>query len=153
GVLLWRRLQDVVAQRPALPYLVRHNMQSQLQQTDGIVDKLEVLGSGTGRLRGKTFVAKDLFDVKGRITGGGNPDWQAHHEPAEKHASVVSTLLQEGANLIGISCSDEFAFSLDGINIHYGIPRNPQYKDRVAGGSSSGSASAVGNELVDFAIG
>jgi amidase len=45
------------------------------------------------------------------------------------------------------------AFSLDGINIHYGTPLNSQLPDRIPGGSSSGSASAVAAGLVDFALG
>jgi amidase len=45
------------------------------------------------------------------------------------------------------------AFSLDGINIHYGTPLNSQLPDRIPGGSSSGSASAVAAGLVDVALG
>ncbi|XP_019452243.1 PREDICTED: amidase 1-like isoform X2 [Lupinus angustifolius] len=43
--------------------------------------------------------------------------------------------------------------SINGENIHYGTPRNPCAADRVPGGSSSGSAVAVGALLVDFSIG
>ncbi len=41
----------------------------------------------------------------------------------------------------------------DGENAHYGTPVNPRAPGRVPGGSSSGSASAVAGELVDFALG
>ena len=58
-----------------------------------------------------------------------------------------------GATLVGKSCSDELAFSLDGINIHYGTPVNPRFPARLPGGSSSGSVSAVAAGLVDFALG
>lgn len=43
--------------------------------------------------------------------------------------------------------------SINGENIHYGTPRNPCAEDRVPGGSSSGSAVAVGAKLVDFSLG
>jgi len=43
--------------------------------------------------------------------------------------------------------------SINGENIHYGTPRNPCAADRVPGGSSSGSAVAVGAKLVDFSLG
>lgn len=43
--------------------------------------------------------------------------------------------------------------SINGENAHYGTPRNPIAFDRVPGGSSSGSAVAVGARLVDFSIG
>jgi amidase len=49
--------------------------------------------------------------------------------------------------------TDELAFSLMGENYHYGTPLNPRAPDRVPGGSSSGSASAVAQGLVDFALG
>ena len=43
--------------------------------------------------------------------------------------------------------------SINGENIHYGTPRNPCAADRVPGGSSSGSAVAVGAKLVNFSLG
>lgn len=43
--------------------------------------------------------------------------------------------------------------SINGENIHYGTPLNPRAPDRVPGGSSSGSAVAVGAKLVDFSLG
>ncbi len=54
---------------------------------------------------------------------------------------------------MGKSCTDELAFSLDGINVHYGTPVNPRFPDRLPGGSSSGSVSAVAAGLVDFPLG
>ncbi|XVF31312.1 hypothetical protein REPUB_Repub16aG0134900 [Reevesia pubescens] len=48
---------------------------------------------------------------------------------------------------------DEMAYSINGENIHYGTPTNPCAADRVPGGSSSGSAVAVGARLVDFSLG
>jgi hypothetical protein len=46
-----------------------------------------------------------------------------------------------------------FCHSINGENIHYGTPINPCAEDRVPGGSSSGSAVAVGAKLVDFSLG
>lgn len=43
--------------------------------------------------------------------------------------------------------------SINGENVHYGTPTNPCAPDRVPGGSSSGSAVAVGADLVDFSLG
>ncbi|RZC89840.1 hypothetical protein C5167_035835 [Papaver somniferum] len=48
---------------------------------------------------------------------------------------------------------DEMAYSINGENVHYGTPNNPCARDRVPGGSSSGSAVAVAAELVDFSLG
>ncbi|MDL2404180.1 amidase [Rhizobium calliandrae] len=106
-----------------------------------------------GSLAGLTFAAKDNIDVEGRITGNGNPVWRRAHGPAAAHAPVVARLLAEGAVLSGKTHMDEFAYSLMGTNAHYGTPLNSAAPDRVPGGSSSGSASAVGAGLVDFALG
>jgi amidase len=65
----------------------------------------------------------------------------------------VEQLLRAGARCVGKAVSDELAFSLLGQNHFYGTPLNPQVPDRVPGGSSSGSASAVACGLVDFALG
>lgn len=69
------------------------------------------------------------------------------------NAVGVDQLLAGGATCIGKTVSDELAFSLDGENFFYGTPLNPRAPDRVPGGSSSGSASAVACGLADFALG
>jgi amidase len=109
--------------------------------------------TGTGRLGGLDFAVKDLIDVAGHITGGGNPDWLRTHAPATRSAPAVEKLLAAGAELAGKTITDELAFSLEGVNAHYGTPLNLACPDRIPGGSSSGSASAVAAGLVDFALG
>lgn len=120
---------------------------------DGVVKRLDLPGAAGGPLAGKTFMAKDLFDVEGHRTGGGNPDWERTHAPAGRTAPAVQLLLDAGAHLIGKTCTDELAFSLDGINVHCGTPVNPNLPGRIPGGSSSGSASVVAAGLCDFALG
>jgi len=127
--------------------------QSALRSFNGIVRELHLGAARSGLLAGRTFVAKDLFDVAGYVTGAGNPTWLETHRAASVSASSIERLTGSGANLVGKSCSDELAFSLDGINIHYGTPINPQLPECIPGGSSSGSASATASGLVDFAIG
>lgn len=110
-------------------------------------------GAAQGPLKGLTFAVKDIFDVAGHVTGCGNPDWLAGHGPAPRHAPSVQALLDAGADILGKSITDEFAFSLNGQNFHYGTPKNAVTPDRIPGGSSCGSASAVGHGIVDFALG
>ena len=109
--------------------------------------------TASGPLDGLTFAIKDLYDVAGRVTGGGNPDWQRTHQPAKVHAASVTRLLSAGARAIGKTITDEMAFSLNGQNFHYGTPRNSAAPDRIPGGSSSGSAAAVAGGASDFALG
>jgi amidase len=110
-------------------------------------------GAAGGPLAGLTFAAKDIFDVVGYVTGGGNPDWKATHEAALRTAWVVSVLVAAGATMVGKTITDEITRGIFGENAHYGTPVNPRAPGRVPGGSSSGSASAVSGGLVDFALG
>src|SRR4051794_1233558 len=109
-------------------------------------------GAAGGPLAGRTFVAKDLFDVAGQRTGAGNPDWLAEAPVAERSAPAVERLLAAGADLVGKSHTDELAYSLSGTNAHYGTPVNPAAPGRTTGGSSSGSASAVAGGPGDPAL-
>jgi amidase len=110
-------------------------------------------GNATGPLAGRTFAVKDFIDIEGHITGCGNPRWLETHAAAARTAPCVTALLEAGATMIGKTISDELAYSLNGDNFHYGTPRNTAAPDRVPGGSSSGSASAVAAGLCDFALG
>jgi amidase len=107
----------------------------------------------SGPLDGRTFAVKDLIDVAGTRTGGGNPDWLAQQMPAAVSAPAVDKLLAAGATLVGKTVTDELAFSLEGRNVHYPDLINPVCADRLPGGSSSGSAVAVAAGQVDFALG
>jgi amidase len=115
--------------------------------------RIERGGAAQGPLAGATFAVKDIFDVEGTVTGRGNPDWLASHGPAESHAPPVQALLDAGARLVGKTVTEELAFAVIGINPHYGMPRNVAARGRVPGGSSSGSAAAVGAGVVDLALG
>ena len=110
-------------------------------------------GSGRGALLGLTVAVKDVFDIAGHRTGNGNPVWRETHPPAQTTASTVQRVLDAGARMVGKTHTDELAYSLNGENMHYGTPVNPNAPGRIPGGSSSGSAAAVAGGLVDFALG
>jgi len=120
---------------------------------NAFVESIEVDPTGSGSLDGLNFAVKDLIDLGGHKTGCGNPTWRETHPPARVNAVCVEQLLDAGARCVGKTVSDELAFSLLGENHFYGTPLNPRAPDRVPGGSSSGSASAVACGLVDFALG
>ncbi|MCX4141499.1 amidase [Paraburkholderia sp. SEWSISQ10-3 4] len=115
--------------------------------------RVRVAATASGPLDGLRFAVKDLIDVAGVTTGGGNPDWRAGHVPALRHAPCVGALLAAGATLDGKTITDELAYSLEGANHHDGTPLNPRWPHALPGGSSSGSASAVASGEVDFALG
>lgn len=114
---------------------------------------VDVPSAATGPLKGLTFAVKDIYDVAGYPTGGGNPIKRAESPEATESASIVARLLAAGARFIGKTHTDELAFSLAGQNKHYGAPVNIRAAGRITGGSSSGSAAAVAAGLCDFAVG
>ncbi len=109
--------------------------------------------AATGPLSGLRFGVKDLFDVAGYPTGGGSPFLLAMSGIKSTTAPTVQRLLDAGAAMVGKTVTDEFAFSMNGNNAHFGAPMNGAAPDRISGGSSSGSASAVSSGLCDFALG
>lgn len=110
-------------------------------------------GSPTGPLKNKGFAVKDLFDVDGFPTGAGNPDWARQQSAAKSHAWAVGTLLENGANIVGKTITDELSRGIFGENAHYGTPVNAAAPGCIPGGSSSGSASAVAGGMADIALG
>ena len=112
-----------------------------------------VASAPTGPLADLRFGVKDLFDVAGYPTGGGSPIVLAMSGIKTRNAPTVQKLLDAGAQFVGKTVTDEFAFSMNGNNAHFGAPLNGAAPDRITGGSSSGSASAVSSSLCDFALG
>src|SRR4051812_6078666 len=104
--------------------------------------RLRIEGATHGPLQGLTFAAKDLFDVAGHPTGGGNHDWARTNPVPTRHAWAVQTLLDAGATLIGKTITDEVSLGIVGENAFYGTPVNPRAPGREPGGSSSGAAAA-----------
>jgi len=74
------------------------------------------------------------------------------HYRAPYTATVVRRLEDAGAIVIGKATMDEFAQGTTGENSPFPIPHNPYGIDRVAGGSSSGSAVAVASGMVPVAL-
>ncbi len=99
------------------------------------------------------LAVKDLFHMAGLPTTAGNPTWLATHATPTHTASCVSKLIVDGATFVGKTITDELAYSLNGQNIHYGTPQNPVTPNRLPGGSSSGSAVAVSQDLADIGLG
>src|SRR5256714_2490406 len=115
--------------------------------------QFRIEGRAGGPLSGLSFAAKDLFDVAGHPTGGGNPDWARSHPIPTRHAWAVQTLLDAGADLIGKTITDEVSLGILGENPFEGTPVNPRAPGRVPGGSSAGSAAAVAAGICDTALG
>jgi amidase len=114
---------------------------------------LRIEGREGGPLAGLDFAAKDLFDVAGLTTGGGNPDWGSDNAVPTTNAWAVQRLLDGGATLVGKTITDEVSLGILGDSAFFGTPTNTRAPGHVPGGSSSGSAAAVAAGLCDTALG
>jgi len=102
-------------------------------------------------LAGVPFAVKDLFDVGGVATTCGSKVFVDRVAAAD--AAVVRRLVAAGAVLLGKLNLHECAFGFTGENPHFGDCKNPWDRERIAGGSSSGSAVAVALGICPFTIG
>jgi aspartyl-tRNA(Asn)/glutamyl-tRNA(Gln) amidotransferase subunit A len=110
------------------------------------------MGVSLGPLDGVIVTIKDLFDVAGEPTRAGSKILAAA-EPAAADAPVIKRLRRAGAVIVAKTNMSEFAFSGVGLNPHYGTPGNPADRARVPGGSTSGGAVAVADEMCEITIG
>jgi aspartyl-tRNA(Asn)/glutamyl-tRNA(Gln) amidotransferase subunit A len=102
-------------------------------------------------LHGIPIGLKDLFDTAGVRTTAGSAIF-ADRVPTED-AEVVRRLKAAGAVIVGKLNMHEFAYGDTSAQSHFGPVRNPWNHDRVAGGSSGGSAAAVAAGLCYGALG
>jgi Asp-tRNA(Asn)/Glu-tRNA(Gln) amidotransferase A subunit family amidase len=100
---------------------------------------------------GTVVAVKDLVDVAGMVTTAGGVILP--REPAAQDAPVVKRLRDQGCVIVGKTNLHEWAFGVTSTNPHYGAVRNPHDVERVAGGSSGGSAVAVAAGMCDWAVG
>jgi Asp-tRNA(Asn)/Glu-tRNA(Gln) amidotransferase A subunit family amidase len=105
----------------------------------------EARASGRGPLNGLAVGIKDILDTADMPTGMGSPIYAGWRPKAD--APVVSALKRAGATVIGKTTTTAFA-SLDPTET-----RNPHDPSHTPGGSSAGSAAAVGAGMVPLAIG
>ncbi|BBD66176.1 amidase [Nostoc commune NIES-4072] len=116
------------------------------------IDREIAQGNHPGILAGVPFAVKNLFDIAGRTTLAGSKI-NAENPAASQDATALAKLKQAGAVLVGALNMDEYAYGFVTENSHYGATHNPHDLQRVAGGSSGGSAAAVAAGLVPLTLG
>lgn len=116
------------------------------------IDREIAQGNHPGILAGVPFAVKNLFDIAGITTLAG-AKINAQNPAATQDATAVTKLKQAGAVLVGTLNMDEYAYGFVTENSHYGATHNPHDIQRVAGGSSGGSAAAVASGLVPLTLG
>ena len=104
-----------------------------------------------GALCGIPVAVKDLIDVAGMRTTMGSEQYAQNM--AARDAEVVRRLRAEGAIVIGKANTHEFAYGSTGDRSYFGAVHNPRNPAHMTGGSSSGSAAALGSGLCAGALG
>jgi Asp-tRNA(Asn)/Glu-tRNA(Gln) amidotransferase A subunit family amidase len=135
------RIRDVDPRVEAWALLDPDHALAQARAADG----LRLSGQPIGALHGVPVAIKDIFDTADMPTEYGSPIY-AGRTPS-RDATVVSLLRAAGAVIIGKTVTTEFAYFFPGKT------RNPHSFEHTPGGSSSGSAAAVGADMVPLAIG
>ncbi|HTH98845.1 MAG TPA: AtzE family amidohydrolase [Stellaceae bacterium] len=144
-------LADIGSQNPALNCFTTILADRALKDARAVDAKVKA-GQDPGPLAGVPFGVKDLYDVEDVVTLAGSKIL-ADNPPQPADGLPVARLKAAGAVLLGCCNMDEFAYGFSTENMHYGATRNPRDPARITGGSSGGSAAAVGAGMVALSMG
>lgn len=145
-----RCLARIAERDPELHAFIAVTAEPALEQARAAASEL-TRGDDRGPLHGVPIALKDLIDVAGVPTTGASAQF-ADRVPAQD-AEVVRRLREAGAVLLGKLNLHEVAYGASGLVGHCPAARNPRNAAHITGGSSSGSAAAVGSGMCYAALG
>jgi Asp-tRNA(Asn)/Glu-tRNA(Gln) amidotransferase A subunit family amidase len=148
------RLLEVIAEgdrsEPAMRVFIAHHREDLLAQASKSAERY-ASGKPLSVLDGVPVPVKDEVDMQGYPTTVGTRFLGS--QAAEKDATTVARLRAAGALLPGKTNMHELGIGVTGLNPHHGSARNPYDPKCFTGGSSSGSAAAVGSGMGPLALG
>ncbi|MFT5194010.1 MAG: aspartyl-tRNA(Asn)/glutamyl-tRNA(Gln) amidotransferase subunit A [Cellvibrionaceae bacterium] len=145
------RIEDPAGQGDKV-YVTRYATQARVQAD--AIDSARQNRLHLSPFAGIPISIKDLFDVAGEVTTAGSHVLD-ENRPAHTDAAIVARLRRAGFVLMGKVNMTEFAYSGMGINEHYGTPLSSYDRTtgRIPGGSSSGGAVSVADQMAVATIG
>ncbi|NGX51448.1 MAG: Glutamyl-tRNA(Gln) amidotransferase subunit A, partial [Chlamydiae bacterium] len=114
-------------------------------------DSKRALGKAMGKLAGVPIAIKDNIQIQGEITTCASKFLSNYRAPFS--ATVTRLIEEEDGLIIGKTNLDEFAMGSSTENSAFHPTRNPWDLSRSPGGSSGGSAAAIGGRLAALALG
>ncbi len=148
------QLDQMPAEPMAITYRERDPGSRPSRQEDplnAIVRRCSVKGAASGKLAGKRIGLKDNICVAGLPMTCASLVLEGY--VADMDATIVTRLLDAGAEITAMLNMDNFAFSGGGDTSAYGPTLNPHNPQHLAGGSSGGSAAALYYDNIDLTIG
>ena len=118
---------------------------------NAITRRCTLRGSGSGKLAGKRIALKNNVNVAGMPMELGSLLLEGYIPDTD--ATIVTRMLDEGADIVAMLNLENFAFSGGGDTSARGPVRNPHNTDHLAGGSSGGSGAALYYDDIDITIG
>ncbi|MGO4647171.1 indoleacetamide hydrolase [Nocardia sp. 2YAB30] len=145
-----RALLDRIDEHRALGAFITVRAEAVLAAAEQ-ADAARSSGAVLGPLHGVPLAIKDNIDTADLPTTGGTPALREHQPSAD--ADVVRRLRGAGALVLGKTNLHELAYGMTSNNGSYGPVANPYRPDRIAGGSSGGTAAAVAARLAPAGLG
>ncbi len=137
-------LEIIDSREPVLKAFVNRNVEGARVAADASAARYRA-GKPLSPVDGMPIGIKDLFETRDMPVEMGSPIWKGHQ--SFRDAAHVHALREAGAVIVGKTVTTEFGMS------HPGPTTNPFDAERTPGGSSSGSAAAVGARMLPAAIG
>nr|WP_245185651.1 amidase [Falsiroseomonas frigidaquae] len=141
---LEERLATIERDEPAIAAFVTHDLEAARRAADASMARWQG-GQPLSPIDGMPLVVKDMIETIDLPTQMNSPIFRGFQ--ARRDAACVRALRQAGAVIIGKTVTTEFACS------NSGPTRNPYDSSRTPGGSSSGSAAAVGAGMASLGLG
>ena len=141
---LERCLETVAAREPEIGAFVATNFDGARTAADAASERWKS-GGALSPIDGMPVGIKDIMETHDMATEQGSPLFKGWR--MERDSAAVAALREAGAVIVGKTVTTEFAAT------HPGGTRNPWDLERTPGGSSSGSAAAVGSGMLPAALG